>query len=323
MTSGSIIAASILAGRTLSPFDSAISIWKTIVETRKSYHRLQKSIADMAARLPGISLPHPEGQLNIHELHYAVPGRSEAILKNITFNVNPGESLGVIGASAAGKSTLVKLIVGAWKPSSGAVRLDGSEVSQWKREEFGKYVGYLPQDIELFSGTIRQNISRMLPDASDRSVVYAAQMANAHELIAMLPEGYDTDIGPHGAGLSAGQRQRIGLARAFFGDPRLLVLDEPDASLDADGEQALAAALANARAKNITTIVVTHRRSLLTHVTRLIVMRDGEIMLAGPTEEVITRLTSPAPDPRPKKPEPGGNHAAINLIMNRKRQYAE
>lgn len=319
MTSGGIIAASILAGKALAPFDTAISTWKIMVEVRKSYRRLKESITAMTSRLPGISLPCPQGHLQIQDLVYGVPGRAEPILRDINFTLNPGESVGIIGPSAAGKSTLAKLIVGAWKPQRGAVRLDGGDVCQWKREEFGKYVGYLPQDIELFSGTVKQNIARMLPDADDADIVKAAMMANAHELIMSLPDGYDTDIGVRGAALSCGQRQRIGLARAFFGEPKLLVLDEPDASLDAEGEQALIAALANARANGITTIVVTHRRSLLAYVSKLIVMKGGTIVLSGPAEEVINALNA---QERVERPAVSGN-GGLKLAIRRQRQYAE
>jgi PrtD family type I secretion system ABC transporter len=291
ITSGSIIAASILAARALAPFDAAISIWKSLVETRKSYHRLYGALSAMAQRQAGISLPAPEGHLLVDKLFYGVPSRSKPILKGISFSLNPGDILGIIGPSAAGKSTLGKLCVGSWKPYGGVVRLDSGDVCQWKREEFGRYAGYLPQDIELFSGTVRDNIARMNSDASDDSIVKAAKLACAHDLIMMLPDGYDTDIGAGGCALSAGQRQRIGLARAFWGDPKLLVLDEPDASLDAEGEQALAQALANAKEYKITTLVITHRRTLLQNVNKLLYLNDGEIMLFGPTKDVMNALT--------------------------------
>jgi ATP-binding cassette, subfamily B, bacterial len=291
MTSGGIIAASILAGRALAPFDAAISTWKSLVETRKSFQRLNAMVDTMEVRLPGISLPAPEGHLLVDKVVYGVAGRSKPILKGIHFSLNPGDTLGIIGPSAAGKSTLAKLIVGTWKPYAGVVRLDNADVCQWKREEFGHYTGYLPQDIELFSGTVRDNIARLIPDSPDAAIIKAAKMAGAHDLIMMLPDGYDTDIGPGGTALSAGQRQRIGLARAFFGNPKLLVLDEPDASLDSEGEQALAQAIQNAKAQRITTLVITHRRPLLAHVNKLLVLKDGEIFLFGPTGDVMNALT--------------------------------
>jgi PrtD family type I secretion system ABC transporter len=290
ITSGAIIAASILAARALQPFDAAISIWKSAIEARESYHRLNNELDKMATDLPGISLPAPEGRLLIDRVVYAAPGRGKAIIKNLSFSLDAGDALGLIGPSAAGKSTLAKLIVGTWKPYSGVVRLDGGDVCQWKREEFGKYVGYLPQDIELFSGTVKDNIARLIVNAPDEAIIAAAKMAGAHELVMALPEGYNTDIGPGGAALSAGQRQRIGLARACFGEPKLLVLDEPDASLDTEGEVALMQTLARAKAQHITTIVISHRPGLLGFANKLLVLNEGELKIFGPTAEVLASL---------------------------------
>jgi ATP-binding cassette subfamily B protein len=201
ITSGSIIAASILTSKALSPFEAAITTWKSLVEARKSYARLRDSITSMDEGLPGISLPPPQGRLAVEQLAYFAPGRSKPVLRGINFDLQAGDIMGMIGPSAAGKSTLGKLIVGAWGPSAGSVRMDGGDVCQWKRDELGRYVGYLPQDIELFSGTIRDNIARMSTNASDADVVKAAQMAGAHELILRLPQSYDTDIGPSGSAL--------------------------------------------------------------------------------------------------------------------------
>jgi ATP-binding cassette subfamily B protein len=290
ITSGSIIAASILAGRALSPFDMAIGIWKSLIEARESYDRLQKSLAGMGARPTGISLPAPKGQLTVENLVFGIQGRNRPILRGINFNLDAGEVLGIVGPSAAGKSTLAKLIVGTCKPQLGAVRLDGGDVRHWRREEFGRYVGYLPQDVELFAGPVRDNIARMDEDAPDAAIVKAAQTAFAHDMVMGLPNGYDTDIGSGGAALSAGQRQRVGLARAFFSDPKLLVLDEPDANLDTEGEQALAHAIVRAKADNVTTLVITHRSTLLQHVDKLLVLKDGEMTMFGPRHEVIMAL---------------------------------
>lgn len=311
ITSGAIIAASILTARALAPFEAAITTWKMLVEARKSYHRLHDVIEAMGTREAGISLPEPEGRVSVDKLVYVPPGRGKPVLKGISFELDVGDILGVVGPSAAGKSTLSKLLVGAWRPVGGVVRLDGADVCQWKREEFGRHVGYLPQDVELFSGTVRDNIARMLPNVSDAAIIKAAQLANAHELIMLLPEGYDTDIGPGGAALSAGQRQRIGLARAFFGAPKLLVLDEPDANLDSEGEAALIQGLKNARERRITTVIVTHRRFLLNYVTKLMVMKDGMISMFGPTREVAAALMPQEnklprnEKPRTAKPKPG------------------
>jgi len=290
ITSGSIIAASILTGRTFAPFESAISTWKIFVDARKAYHRLNYNISLMDTRLEGISLPVPSGHVTVERLMHAVPGRQKPVLRNVNFSLNPGDILGIIGASAAGKSTLGKLITGAFSPSSGVVRLDGGDICQWKRDEIGQYVGYLPQDIELFGGTIKDNIARMIPNAPDDAIVKAAELAGVHKLILSLPNSYDTDVGAGGAALSAGQRQRIGLARAFYGDPKVLVLDEPDASLDSDGEAALMQSLAKAQEQKTTTIVITHRKQMLRFFNKLLVMGDGEMMMFGPTREVLMTM---------------------------------
>lgn len=307
ITSGSIIAASILTGRAFAPFESAISTWKIFVETRKSYSRLNDSIDSMAEKTSGISMPMPEGHLVVDRLVHIVRGRDKPVLKGISFTLEAGDVLGVIGPSAAGKSTLGKLITGAFAPYSGVVRLDGGDVCKWRRDEFGQYVGYLPQDIELFGGTIKDNIARMIHNASDESIIEAAKMAGVHELILSLPNSYDTDVGVGGAALSAGQRQRIGLARAFFGGPKILVLDEPDASLDAEGEGALIKALQNARNNNTTTVVITHRQQMVRHFNKLLVMRDGEVSLFGPTREVLITMNEES-----KKIERNDNKPAIH-----------
>jgi ATP-binding cassette subfamily B protein len=290
ITSGSIIAASILMGRTLSPFESAIATWKNIVETRKAYHRLNDSISRMDTKLAGISLPVPEGHLVVDRLVHIIPGRKKPVLKGISFSLNAGDTLGIIGPSAAGKSTLGKLITGAFDPYGGVVRLDGGDVGQWKREEFGQYVGYLPQDVELFSGTVKDNIARMIVNSTDESIIKAAQQAGVHELIMSLPDSYDTKVGTNGAGLSAGQRQRIGLARAFFGQPKMLVLDEPDASLDAEGDAALMKSLKNAQDNRTTTIIITHRKTMLKYFNKLLVLQDGEVTHFGYTQDILNAL---------------------------------
>ncbi len=290
LTSGGIIAASILAARALAPFDAAIAVWKSAIDARTSWHRLNAELNAMTAATPGISLPAPKGRLVVDHVVYAPPGRNRAVIKNLSFALEAGDSLVVIGPSAAGKSTLAKLIVGAWKPYSGVIRLDDADVGHWRREEFGKHIGYLPQEIELFSGTVRDNIARLCLDAPDAMVVEAARMAGAHELILSLPNGYHTEI-RHGA-LSAGQRQRIGLARACFGSPKLLVLDEPDSNLDGDGEQALMQTLVKAKLRSITTVLISHRQSFFGLVNRMLVLNDGELRIFGPTMDVLDALSS-------------------------------
>ncbi len=233
----------------------------------------------------------------MENIYYAAPNQPKAILRNVSFQLNPGESLGIIGPSGSGKTTLARLITGTWKPSAGVVRLDEADVYRWPRAAFGQHVGYMPQDVELFSGTVRDNIARLQENAEDERIVAAAQLAGAHELILRLPNGYSTDIGTNGEYLSAGQRQRVGLARAFYGLPRLLVLDEPDSNLDDAGQTALMQALQYARNYSITTLVISHRRSILQHVDKILLLKDGGVELFGPRAEVIARLNAMAKHP--------------------------
>lgn len=295
VTSGAIIAASILASRALAPFEAAISGWRSFTEARAAYSRLKKAFVDSAQREEGMSLPAPVGKLSVEKLTYNVDGRDEPILKDINFSLNAGETLGIIGASGSGKSTLARVIMGVWQASSGVVRLDGADIYRWSRSDFGKYVGYLPQDVELFGGTVKDNIARFNNDASPEAIVRAAQTASAHELILRLPKGYDSEIGQGGAMLSAGQRQRVALARAFYGAPRLLMLDEPDASLDEEGQQALIAALRYAKSQKITTLLITHRNALLSNVDKLLILRDGMVETFGTVAEVTALYSRAKP----------------------------
>lgn len=240
-----------------------------------------------------MNLPEPLGSLSIEQLVYGPPGSEAPTLKGISFQLAAGKQLGLVGPVSAGKTTLAKLICGIWKPRSGAVRLDNADVFQWNRASFGRHVGYLPQGAELFSGTIRDNIARF-EKASDEAVINAAQLAGVHDLILRLPLGYGTMIGGAGATLSGGMRQRIGLARALFGTPTLVVLDEPSANLDGDGEQALLRALNELRAKGITVIVVTHKISLLKDVDLIGIVVDGQLKAFGPRDEVMKQASAPA-----------------------------
>ncbi len=302
VTTGAIIAASILASRALAPFENAIGSWKLLNDTKAAYKRLTETFAAAKGRGEAMSLPAPSGRISIERLVYGVAGRDQPILRNVSLALEPGEILGIIGPSGSGKSTLLRLLTGVYPPASGVVRLDGADVWRWTRADFGKYVGYLPQDVELFGGSVRDNIARFREDATPERIVQAAQMANAHELILRLPKGYDTEIGMGGALLSAGQRQRIGLARAFYGEPCLMVLDEPDANLDDTGQQALLSALSLAKQRCITTLVVTHRKSLLAHVDKLLVLRDGAVDMFGPAQQVAKELMA-RQNPKPKRVE--------------------
>jgi PrtD family type I secretion system ABC transporter len=289
-----MIAGSILLGRALAPVEQAIAAWKSLVAARASHARLQELLRRHPERPAAIRLPEPEGRVSVDELVYKAPDSDRLILKAVAFELAAGEVLAVVGPSASGKSTLCRLITGVWPPTSGHVRLDGAEVHSWERSDFGRHVGYLPQDVELFAGTVRDNIAR-LAEAPDEMVIGAARLAGVHEMILRLPAGYATEIGPQGAALSGGQRQRIGLARAMFGEPRLVVLDEPSASLDGAGEAALVDAIGRLKACGTTVILVAHRPSLLVHVDRLLVLRDGTSTLFGPRDQILPQLTAPRP----------------------------
>lgn len=238
-------------------------------------------------------MPTPQGALSAEQIIYHLPGSADGslpLLKRLTFEVAAGEIVAIVGPSRAGKSTLARLIVGAIEPRSGAIRIDGGDIRNWDPEELGRHIGYLPQDVELFPGTISQNIARFEPDAHDEKLVQAAQRAQVHELILGLWDGYSTVIGPTGVRLSGGERQRIGLARAFYGDPKVLVLDEPNASLDADGEAALERAIIQARSQKTTVLVITHRPSLAAKCDRILMLRNGQIEIYGLTKDVLDRL---------------------------------
>lgn len=298
MTTGHMIASSIIVGRALAPFDHSIELWKHISAATKSYKNINQFFANYKSRNEAMPIPHIYGHLAIENVYYAAPiiqGLPQPImphyiLKGISFSLQPAEILAIIGPSATGKSTLAKIMIGIWKESSGSVRLDNAEIYQWNRENFGTHAGYLPQGIELFSGSIKQNIARMNDDASPEDVIAAAKMTGIHEMILQFPNGYDSDIGPAGAFLSGGQRQRIGLARAFFGSPKFVVLDEPNANLDEAGEIALANTLKDAKKKGITVIVISHRPSILSVVDKILIIQDGAVSAYGDAKEVQNRV---------------------------------
>lgn len=291
MSGGAMIAASIMTARGLAPIEIAVAHWKSFVAARQALARL-KQIVDSPAFLDNqrVSLPRPSREIVAENLIVAAPGRQTPILQGITLRLAAGQALGIIGTSASGKSTLLRTLVGVWKPLKGEVRLDGATLDQWEPAELGRHVGYLPQEVALFEGSVAENIARFLPDATDEMVVRAARAAGAHDLIIALEDGYNTRIGEGGATLSGGQRQRIGLARALFGDPFLVVLDEPNSNLDHDGDRALAEAVRGVCGRGGIALVVTHRQSALACVDQVAMIAEGRIRVIGPKEEVLPKV---------------------------------
>ncbi|MCX7086370.1 MAG: type I secretion system permease/ATPase [Methylococcales bacterium] len=289
ITPGLMIAGSILLGRALAPIDMVIANWKGFINARGQYERLNEMFLKIPADTEKMPLPAPTGLIQFEEAQVIPPGGKLPVLKGISLIIEPGNLLGVIGPSGAGKSTFARALLGIWPTASGKVRLDGAEVSHWNRDELGPYIGYLPQDVELFEGTISENIARF-GEIDAEKVVDAAKMANVHDLILQLPEGYDTVIGATGGILSGGQRQRVGLARALYGSPVLVVLDEPNSNLDEQGELALGNALQAMKRNKVTVVLVTHRQNVLTHVDKLLVLNDGKLAVYGPRDQVIAHL---------------------------------
>jgi PrtD family type I secretion system ABC transporter len=305
MTGGSMIAASIIMGRAVAPFEQAISVWKVLIAAQASYRRLKELLQVVGDDAPSTALPRPKGRVTAEQVTYGPPGAPEPTVQQVSFAVEPGETLAIIGPSGAGKTTLARLLVGSLVPFRGAVRLDAADVAAWDASDRGRYMGYLPQTVDLFAGTVRENISRF-GEASDEDVIAAAQTAGAHDLILSLPKGYDTPIGDGRWNLSGGQRQMVGLARAFFRTPAFIVLDEPNSNLDSAGEQALAAAIRTAKEQKISVAVVTQRPNLLVLADKVLVMRNGRVELLGPRDEVLAKMGwnvggQPAPirGPRP------------------------
>jgi len=296
MTAGMIFASAIISGRALQPIDQLIGGWRNTIEAGRAWSRLTGMMARARKEQPRkTKLPELRGQVMARELTYAPPGSadaSEAIIRRMSFTIQPGEAIAIIGPSRAGKSTLAKLIVGALTPTAGEIRIDGTEVANWDESQLGPAIGYLAQDVQLIAGTIAENIARFDPDADDEAVTSAAVRAQAHDLITSLRDSYQTQIHAVGTTLSGGEKQRIGLARAFYGNPRLLVLDEPNANLDIEGEAALERAIANARQSGATVIVVTHRLPMATACDRVLALRSGMIEAFGPSHQVLQQLRS-------------------------------
>jgi PrtD family type I secretion system ABC transporter len=286
---GIMIAASILGSRALAPVEAIVAAWKNVVNVRLAWVRVQDLLQRAPRRDEGMVLPAPDGRLDVVDASFSAPGTPRLILNGVRFSLAAGESVGIVGPSASGKSTLARLLVGAWPCLTGHVRLDGADIFSWPRAELSRYIGYLPQDVELFASTVRQNIAR-LTDGDPEKVVAAARLAGAHEMILTLPKGYDTEIGESGHKLSGGQRQRIGIARALYGDPRFVVLDEPNSNLDNAGEQALQATILELRKRDITFVIISHRPMTLSVVDKILVMRDGIVEAFGPRQEILPRL---------------------------------
>lgn len=287
---GMMIAASILVGRALAPVQQVIGVWKSWSSTRSAYERLTGLLENNPVRPAGMELPKPLGQVIVEGVTAGPPGQvANPVLRGVTFGLNPGDVLGVIGPSGSGKSTLARLLVGVWPAMMGKVRLDGADIYTWNKAELGPNLGYLPQDIELFAGTVAENIARF-GDVDSEKVVEAAKRAGVHDMILHFPKGYDTPLGDGGAGLSGGQKQRLGLARAMYGNPSLLVLDEPNSNLDDVGEAALVQAVQSLRAQGKTIILITHRTSAIGVTNKLLLLRDGTVGLFGPTQQVLQAL---------------------------------
>lgn len=288
ITAGAMIATSIIVARALAPFEMAIASWRGLVGAQAAWKRLAALLRAAPIRSPTTRLPRPRGAIVVDKATYLPPGAREPVLKQISFALQEGQMLAVIGPSGAGKTTLVRLIVGSLQPHAGAVRFDGALISNWATADRARYVGYLPQDIELFNGTVRDNIARFT-EAKDEEVVAAAQLAGAHDVILGLPQGYETVIGPAGLALSGGQRQRIGLARAVFGDPRLVVLDEPNSNLDPDGDAALQQALRELKARGVTVICIAQRPELILQSDCILRVTQGQVDVFGPREQILSR----------------------------------
>ncbi|WP_245456500.1 type I secretion system permease/ATPase [Mesorhizobium sp. M2A.F.Ca.ET.043.05.1.1] len=315
-TAGVIIAASILSGRALAPVDLAIANWKGFVSARQGWQRLAKVLAAMPAETEPLQLPAPNANVTMQNAMIAAPGVQRLLVQDASFAMEAGHGLGIIGPSGSGKSTLVRALVGAWQPVGGRVKLDGADLDQWSSQERGRHIGYLPQDVELFAGTVAENISRFEPETDADAIIAAAKAAGAHDLIVSFRQGYETEIGEHGEALSAGQRQRIALARALYRDPFLVVLDEPNSNLDMDGEQALIRAMLGVRERGGVVVIVAHRPNVLAAVDFIMAMNQGRVHEFGPKDEVFAKMfpmLRPVPSGnQPPKAAEGPRMAAAN-----------
>ncbi|MGB3335553.1 MAG: type I secretion system permease/ATPase [Devosia sp.] len=287
MSAGAIIAVSVASSRALAPIDMAIGNWKGVVAARQAFKRLRDTMVALAGMNKPLDLPAPTKTLKIDKITVAAPASGRVLLTEVAFELKAGQGVGVIGPSGGGKTTLVRALTGIWPSLRGAIRLDDADLTQWDEEKIGQYVGYLPQDVALLDGTIVENITRLAPQRDARAIVAATKAAGVHEMIVRLPDGYDTQLGPMGTALSAGQRQRIGLARALYGDPFVVIMDEPNAFLDAEGEQALNMAIRQVRARGGIAVIVAHRPSILAEVDMVAVIQNGRMTAFGPKDEIV------------------------------------
>jgi PrtD family type I secretion system ABC transporter len=301
VTPGIMVASTILFGRAMAPVESLIGNWAGLVAARAAYRRLKMLAPSALAGARRTELPAPTGRLTLDRVALAGRSADAPILRHVEFDLPAGQSLGILGPSGAGKSSLAKLLVGVWPPSAGRVNIDGADIRQWDPQQLGPQLGYLPQDVELFAGTVAENIARFAADAG-AAVAEAARRAHAYEMILKLPQGFDTVLGEGGIRLSAGQAQRVGLARALFGQPCLVVLDEPNANLDSEGEKALVRTLAELNHEQVTVVMVTHKAALVDSMDHLLVLKDGRMELSGPRDQVLAKLVgSPAVPPTPRR----------------------
>jgi ATP-binding cassette subfamily C protein len=295
LTGGMVIASSIIGSRALAPVEGTIEGWRSFIHARSAYYRIKTLLQNSPLNLERLRLPRAEGMLSVERILYVPTTTKKVILNGVSFQLQPGESLAIVGASGSGKSTLAKMLVGSIAPTAGNVRLDWMELRNWDPRQFGESVGYLPQDVQLFPASIKANIARMREDASDEAVFEAAELADVHEMISQFPQGYETQVLIDGSPLSGGQKQRIGLARAFFGSPRFVVLDEPNSNLDAPGEMALARALSRAKDKRITIVAITQRPALLRSVDKIMILKEGTTQAIGKRDDIIPMLSGRAP----------------------------
>jgi ATP-binding cassette, subfamily C, bacterial len=307
LTGGMVIAASIVGGRALAPVEGTIEGWRSFIHARSAYARIRSLLQNSPLNLERLRLPRPQGMLSVERILYVPATTKKVILNGVSFQLEPGESLAIVGASGSGKSTLARMLVGSINPTAGNVRLDWMELRNWDPRQFGESVGYLPQDVQLFPASIKANIARMREDATDEAIFAAAELADVHEMISQFPQGYETQVLVDGSPLSGGQKQRIGLARAFFGHPRLVVLDEPNSNLDAPGEIALGKALGRAKDQSITVVAITQRPALLRSVDKIMILKDGTAQAIGKRDDILPLLSGR----NPANPAAQGNTAAI------------